>query len=256
METIEINGISLAYTHRGHGAPLVLIHGYPLDHTIWNEVLPLLEDSFDLILPDMRGFGESTTVGKPYSMDDMAGDIAGLLDHLGIQQAALAGHSMGGYLALAFARLYPNRTRGLGLVSSQTLADPPDRKQGRYDTAAQVAEKGVGLVAEAMSTKLSSDARNQSFVHGLIEEQSSAGVIGALKGMAERIDLTSLFASFEFPVVIVHGDADALIPVERAREMAIANANAKYFELAGVGHLPMMEDAKSTAEALKFLKLA
>src|SRR3990170_4714619 len=125
MEKIKVNDVELAYTRRGKGTPLVLLHGYPLDHHLWEEVAPLLEDTFDLILPDLRGFGESTTVGSPYTMDDYASDVAGLLNQLGIQKAAIAGHSMGGYVALAFARLYPERISGLGLVSSQVPADPP-----------------------------------------------------------------------------------------------------------------------------------
>src|SRR5690242_11958198 len=131
MEKINVKDIQLAYERRGKGTPLVLLHGYPLDHHLWDEVAPLLEDTFDVILPDLRGFGESTTVDSPYSMDDYASDIAGLLDQLGISKAAIVGHSMGGYAALAFARMYPERVSGLGLVSSQVLADPPERKDGR-----------------------------------------------------------------------------------------------------------------------------
>ncbi len=182
MNTISVNGINLAYARRGKGTPLVLIHGFPLDSTSWSEITPLLEDKFDIILPDLRGFGQSTTVETPYSMSDMADDIAGLLDHLGIEKAALAGHSMGGYVALAFAKKYPNRVSGLGLVSSQALADAPEGKERRYKTAADVAEKGVGVVAEAMTPKLSADARVQAFVRNVIEKQSKEGVIGALKG--------------------------------------------------------------------------
>ena len=153
MEKIKINDIELAYARRGKGTPLVLLHGFPLDHHLWDDVSSLLEDTFDLILPDLRGFGESTTLDAPYTMDDYASDIAGLLDQLGIQKAAVAGHSMGGYVALAFARLYPERVSGLALVSSQVLADPPDRKEGRYKSAADVAEKGIGGVVEAMTSK-------------------------------------------------------------------------------------------------------
>ena len=128
MKKISINGIELAYERHGKGASLVLLHGYPLDHHLWDEVVPLLKDTFDLIIPDLRGFGKSTTVDTPYTMNDFASDLAGLLDQLGIQKVAVAGHSMGGYVALAFAQLYPERVSGLALVSSQVLADPPDRK--------------------------------------------------------------------------------------------------------------------------------
>ena len=139
MKKISINGIELAYERHGKGASLILLHGYPLDHHLWNEVVPILKDTFDLIIPDLRGFGESTTVDTPYTMNDFASDLAGLLDQLGIQKAAIAGHSMGGYVALAYARLYPERVSAFALVSSQVLADPPDRKEGRYKSAADVA---------------------------------------------------------------------------------------------------------------------
>ena len=253
MEMATVNGVDLAYVRRGQGTPLVLIHGYPLDHSIWDDVLPLLEDSFTLIVPDLRGFGVSSGGTEPYGMDDYAADLAALLDQLGIDQAALAGHSMGGYVALAFARAYPARVRGLGLVSSQALADPPDRKEGRYKTAAEVEEKGVGGVAESMSAKMSSDQKLQAFAKELMGEQSVAGVSGALKAMAGRADSTDLLKTFQMPLVIIHGDADELIPADRARDMEAAVMQARLFILPGVGHLPMMQDPKATAEALKHL---
>lgn len=253
MEKVNINNVTLAYERRGRGTPLVLLHGYPLDHTIWNETAPFLEDQFDLILPDLRGFGDSTTVDSPYTMDSIAADIAGLLNHLGIEKTAIAGHSMGGYVALTFARLYPARVRGLGLISSQVPADPPDRKEGRYATAAQVSENGTVGVVEAMTPKLSTDQRVQSIVRGIMEKQSAAGVIGALKAMAERLDSTELLAAFKFPVVVLHGDADALIPAERAREVKAALAQAELAVLPGVGHMPMLEAPEATAAALRKL---
>jgi len=264
MEKISINGIQLAYARRGRGTPLVLLHGFPLDHHLWDDVLPLLEDTFDVTLPDLRGFGESTTIDTPYTMDDYASDIAGLLDQLGIQKAAIVGHSMGGYVALAFVRLYPERVRGLGLVSSQVLADPPDRKEGRYKSAADVAEKGIGGVVEAMTPKFTSDERLQAVARKSMERQKPAAYIGALKAMAERADSTTLLSSlrdgfasqggaFRFPVVIIHGDADALIPIDRAREVKKAVPEAHLVELNGAGHVPMMEAKEETADALKHL---
>jgi pimeloyl-ACP methyl ester carboxylesterase len=254
MEKINVNGISLAYDRRGKGTPLVLIHGFPFDHTTWDGTVALLEDAFDVILPDLRGFGQSTVVNETYTIDDMASDVAGLLEQLGIEKAAVVGHSMGGYVALAFTRSYPTHVRGLGLVSSQALADTPERKQGRYDMADKVSGNGVGVATDALAPKLSADPHVQEMVREVIMRQSQAGVSGALKAMAEREDSTSLLPLLKFAVVIVHGDADALIPVERGREMKEVITHAGFVELKGVGHMPMLEDVQRTAEALRLLK--
>src|SRR5215207_2731466 len=253
MEKVSVNGIQLAYDRRGTGNPLVLLHGFPLDHHLWDEVVPLLEDMFDIILPDLRGFGESTTADSPYSMDDYASDIAGLLDQLGIQKAAIVGHSMGGYAALAFVRRYPERVSGLGLVSSQVLADAPERKEGRYKSAADVSENGISSVVATMTPKFTADEELQSYARASMERQRPAAYIGALKAMAERADSTSLLSSFTFPVVVVHGDADALIPIDRAREVKDALHQVHLVEISGAGHMPMMEAKEKTAEALKHL---
>lgn len=250
MDTVAVNGINLAYTRLGKGTPLVLVHGFPLDSSSWNELIPYLKDHFDLILPDLRGFGKSTTVETPYTLSDMADDLAGLLDDLGVEKTALAGHSMGGYISLAFAKKYPQRVSGLGLIASQAAADAPEGKERRYKTAADVAEKGVGVVVDAMTPKLSADVRVQEFVRGVIERQSKQAVIGALKAMAEREDAMPILSSFNFPLVLIHGDADQLIPIERAKEIKSANPSATLLELKGAGHMPMMEFARQTADGL------
>jgi pimeloyl-ACP methyl ester carboxylesterase len=254
MEKISVNNITLAYERFGKEKPLMLIHGFPLDHTLWNETASLLKDDFALILPDLRGFGGSSTIDAQYTMSDMADDLAGLLDALGVEKTALAGHSMGGYVALAFAAKYPQRVSGLALIASQSIADTPERKEGRYKTAQQVAEKGVGIVADAMTAKFSNVAETQSVIRELILRQNKSGASGALKAMAEREDTTSMFASFDFPVLLIHGSADELIPVERAREAQALLPSAQLIELAEVGHAPMMDAAGKTAAALKWLK--
>ncbi len=250
MDKVNIDGINIAYARRGQGAPLVLIHGYPLDHTIWDEVAPLLARDFDVIMPDLRGFGESDVMEADDSILEYASDIAGLLTHLKIGKAYIAGHSMGGYVALAVARMYEERLSGLGLVSSQMAADTQERKAGRYATAAQVMKEGVQPVVEAMATKLSADPAIQDFVRGVISRQPAAGVASALRAMAGRPDSSDIFKQFPFPVVIVHGDADMLIPVERGQEMKDALPSAHYVELPGAGHMPMMENPKRVSEAL------
>ena len=253
MEKVNVNDIQMAYARRGDGPPLVLLHGFPLDHHLWDEVVPLLDSTFDVITPDLRGFGESTISDPQPSMDDYASDIAELLDQLEIAKAAIVGHSMGGYVALAFARLYPDRVSGLGLVSSQVLADTPERKEGRYKSAADVEANGISSVVEAMSPKFTSDEKLQEYARDLMGQQQPAAYIGALKAMAERSDSTPLLASFHFPIVVVHGDSDSLIPIDRAREVKAAISQAHVVEIPGAGHIPMMEAKEKTAEALKHL---
>jgi 3-oxoadipate enol-lactonase len=253
MLKTNVNGITIAYERSGHGTPLVLIHGYPFDHTIWGPVLPLLENDFDLLLPDLRGFGESDTVSTPYLLDDMAADLAALLDSICIGKAVLTGHSMGGYIALAFARKNPERVLGLGLVASQALADTPEKKAGRYQEAEHILASGVKEVAESMSSKLTANPSLQATLKELILLQRPKGLAGALRAMAERPDSTPFLAEFDFPVSIVHGLADGLMPVERARAVRAAVKEGCLVEIEGVSHMPMMEAPQATAKALKRL---
>jgi pimeloyl-ACP methyl ester carboxylesterase len=111
----------------------------------------------------------------------------------------------------------------------------------------------VGVIAEAMTPKLSANARVQAFVRTVIERQTPSAVIGALKAMAEREDLMSHLSSVTYPVTLIHGNADVLIPIERAKEIKAILPSAQFVELQGAGHMPMMEFAKETAAGLKFL---
>lgn len=254
MNKVNVNGIELAYERRGKGTPLVLVHGFPLDRSIWADVIPLLENDFDLILPDLRGFGKSTTTILPYSMRDIASDLAGLLDTLGLEKTAFAGHSMGGYVALAFAKAFPSRISGLALLASQAAGDAPERKEGRYKTASDVEGNGVQPIADSMTDKLSTYQQVRDFVLPLILKQGIPAVTGALKAMAEREDMTAFITTFSGKLVLVHGDRDELIPVERAREIKALVSGAELFELKGAGHMPMMEEPAKTAEALRRLR--
>ncbi len=262
MLKATVSAIVLAYERCGRGTPLVLIHGHPLDRAIWGSVVPFLENDFDLILPDLRGFGQSETVRPPrpgsgqasYLLPDMAADIAALLDHLKIEKAAIAGHSMGGYIALAFACAFPERVRGLGLVASHVFADPPERRPARYETAAEIEKRGLGILADTFPAKLTADASLQPALREIILRQSVHGVAESLRAMAERADSSALVAGFNFPVVVLHGTADMLIPVERAREAKALAEKIHLVEIEGAGHMPMMEAPQKTAEALRVLK--
>ena len=252
-EKLNIDGTNIVFTRRGKGTPLVLLHGYPLDRTIWNDLAHMLVDEFDLIMPDMRGFGESDVMEADRSIIGYASDVAGLLERIGIRKAHVAGHSMGGYVALAFARQYPRQTAGIGLVASQELADNEERKSARHATAHQILEDGVNSVVEGMTPKLSARPEVQALVRNIIARQRPMGLAVALDAMAGRPDSTEVLKSFTGPAVIIHGTSDELIPVERAREMRLLLPSAHYLELPGVGHMPMIENPAAVAEALRFL---
>ncbi len=254
MLKTTVNGNQLAYERRGNGFPLVLIHGYPLDHSIWEKVVPILENDFDLILPDLRGFGQSDVVPTPFEVADMAEDIAALLDLLKIEKAAIAGHSMGGYVALAFNQRHPTRLLGMGLVASQVLADATEKKIGRAREAEDILAHGIGNVAETMSIKLTDDPILQSRLKGIILQQRPPGLAGALLAMAGRLDSTPLLPSLDIPFVVVHGLEDKLIPVERTRAIKGLLKNGFFSEIEGAGHMPMMEAPQVTAEALLKIK--
>jgi len=254
MDTASVNGVRIAYSRSGSGKPLVLIHGFPFDSSIWDEVVPLLEGSFDLIRPDVRGFGESTTVGTVYSITDMADDIAGLIDSMDLEKVVVAGHSMGGYVALAFAKKYPSRVSGLALISSQARADTPERREGRYKEAKEVEKNGTGFIVDGMIAKLSSNERVQNSLRNVMSKQKIPGVIGALKAMAEREDTTEMIAPIKYPLVLIHGGADVLIPIDRAQEIRAILPSSHMIELPGVCHMPMLESPEGTAKALKLLK--
>jgi pimeloyl-ACP methyl ester carboxylesterase len=228
----------------------VLIHGFPLDHSMWDGLLPLLS-GIDVIAPDLRGFGASAIMDGAYTITDMADDVIALLDALKIEKAALVGHSMGGYVALAAARKFPERIAGLGLVATQALADAPERKAGRYETAEKVGAQGSVVVADAMAPKLSAIPGNVPALREIILRQPPAGVIGALAAMAERPDSTDILPAFKFPVAIIHGLADALIPPDRSREMKALIPQASLVEIPNAGHMPMWDAPGETAKALR-----
>jgi pimeloyl-ACP methyl ester carboxylesterase len=253
MKKITINGNSLAYERRGKGTPLLLVHGFPLDHRSWQPLLGHLETGFDIILPDLRGFGQSDTPPGVYQVEAMAADLLALLDALHIQKTCIAGHSMGGYVSLAFARIAVDRVLGLGMIGSQAIADTPERRDGRYSTAQQVALDGVSVVV-GMAEKLSANPDHIPFFRELILSQPPQGVMAALKAMAERPDSTALLPSLHFPVVLVHGLMDALISPERSRDMKALLPQAELMELPGVGHSPPIEAPYETALALQKLR--
>lgn len=245
--------VQLYYEEFGKGFPVVFLHGFPFDHTIWEPLVPLMTDKARLILPDLRGHGRSPVPDGIYSMRLLAEDVLNLMNTLKIDTAILVGHSMGGYASLAFAQAYPHRLAGLGLVCTQAGADVPERRQARYQMAEEVRRKGVKVVAENMAPKVTKNPDQVKPLLKLILQNKPKGIIASLKGMAERPDALEWLSTISIPSVVLAGGADGLVPLERAQTVAQLLGKAWFVELPGVGHMPMMEAPQATADALNQL---
>ncbi len=251
---MKMEPVKLYYEEVGQGMPIVLVHGYPLDHSIWKETAERLARYARVILPDLRGYGKSPRTDGVYSMRLMADDLLMMLDSLGIDKVIMAGHSMGGYITLEFAHSHPDRLAGLGLIASQTAGDGMEKRQNRLATADKVHKKGIEVVAESMSKMLTGVGSMQQELLALIRACASReGVEGALRGMADRADSTERLASMSVPAVVIHGTQDAIIPLEKAQEAAQLLPWGWLVKLEGAGHMPMMEHPDATADALREL---
>jgi tRNA nucleotidyltransferase/poly(A) polymerase/pimeloyl-ACP methyl ester carboxylesterase len=242
--------VTLHYEEQGTGIPLILVHGFPLDHTIWLPVANKLQKETRVIMPDLRGFGRSPVPSGTGSMRAMADDLLFLMDHLGIQKAMLAGHSMGGYVCLAFALAYPHRINGLALVASQASADKPEKRQARLVQAEEVQRKGIQTMAEAMALKLTNRPEIQTDLLKLMLQTDKKGWIAALHGMAEREDFSDRLPLIKVPTLVIAGMQDVLIPFEKAQEMADQLPSGWLEGIQNAGHMPMMEEPEGVAQAL------
>lgn len=236
----------------GKGKVLTLLHGYPFDHTIWLELVPELGQEARLILPDLRGHGKSPAPAGKYSMKAMAEDVLRLLDSLNIEKTVVAGHSMGGYIALAMARDYPQRVDGLVLVASHAYADPPEKREARLKSIQVVKKEGkVTGVVSSMPEKLTYNDKVEVKCRELIGKANPNGVMGALAGMAERPDSMDFLKSTDIPLMIIAGQDDQIIPIQTSREMAGQMKKPWLVEIAGAGHMLMLDQPKKTAHALE-----
>ena len=240
--------LNLHFEERGSGLPILLIHGFPLSGRMWTAQLEKLSKSARVLVPDMPGFGDSPIRESAPSVDQYAEDCLAVLDALDIMEpAVIGGLSMGGYIALAAARLVPMRIRGLILVSTRAGADSTEGKAGRDKTIAQVKERGASVVAESMYPKLLSPESYQSKpaiaaeLQEIMKEVTPDGVVGALTAMRDRQDSTNLLPNLHMPVLIIHGKDYQVIPHAEAEAMSKAIPHNDLHLLDKAGHLPNLE---------------
>ena len=253
-----VNDIRLHYVQAGQGIPLLMVHGYPFDHTLWQPQMGVLSDIAQVIAPDLRGFGKSDAPEGVCTMAAYADDLAALLDTLKIERAVVCGLSMGGYIALAVWKKYASRVRGLILVDTRAGADSPAARQGRLDMVEQVKQHGSKPAADAMLPRLLTEATRQSrpdlveLARAMMLRQSPGGIIGAQLGMSERPDSTPILPTINVPTLAVFGDQDVITPAEtEGRSLAAAIPGAELVIIPNAGHLANLEQPKVFNAAIR-----
>ncbi len=252
---VSIGDTSLAVQICGSGAPLVLLHAFPLDHTMWHRVLSLANHA-RLIIPDQRGFGRSTCNDSEkspiVSITQLADDVAKLLDALDIEEpATIAGISMGGYVAQHVAVRYPEKVSRIILIDTKFSADTPEARSTRADLAATVGRVGQQVLADAMVPNLlaATDtarsqperAANEEFLRKLISEQSVATIQAALQALADRPDMTKDMQHLEKPVLLICGSEDTITPPAVMKSMEKILLQGRLLIVSDAGHLVPLE---------------
>lgn len=250
MQT-SVNGINLAYSDRGTGLPMVFLHAFPLNRTMWTQQEAALSSRFRVITIDLRGHGESDAPLWHYRLDQAADDVRALLDHLSIRQAVFVGLSMGGYILFAFYRQFADRVKGMVLADTKAQADTPEGKAGRFQMAQIAYKQGPSAIADIMIPKLLSPATIQSkpelvqHVRTMIEGNQISGIAGDLMAMAERPDSVPLLKQIACPTQIIVGELDQATPPADATLMAEQIPNAKLAIIPNAAHLANLEQPEA-----------
>lgn len=242
----DVNDVRIFYRDAGSGLPILLVHGFPLDGELWRPQIDGLAGDYRIIVPDLRGFGQSMPSVEA-TMEEYAADLAALLDELGVDSAVVVGLSMGGYVALAFERLYSERLLGLVLVDTRAQADSREARAGRVTTALRVKEHGSAVLADDMLEKLLSPAARErqpelvETVREMIARQPVEGVVAALHGMAGRPDSRPMLGEVSVPTLVVVGADDPITPESDAQAMVDAIPGAELHVLPRAAHLSNLE---------------
>jgi pimeloyl-ACP methyl ester carboxylesterase len=241
-----VNDTEIAFDDIGSGLPVVFLHAFPLNRTMWEPQIGALVAEARCIPIDFRGFGDSAA-SPPYTMDRYADDVAAVLDALSIERAVVVGLSMGGYAAFALWRRHRARIRGLVLADTRAVADTPDGLEKRRETIRVAETQGTTAVANmqiaGLVGKSTRDKRPDIYdaLHRMIAQGGVEGIIGGARAMMSRPDSTATLATIDVPTLIVVGEEDAITPRKDAEALHRGIAGSRLEVLEKAGHLSNVE---------------
>jgi 3-oxoadipate enol-lactonase len=257
------SGVEIAYYSIGSSgesgtdgrSAAVFLHGFCGSSAYWAEVLPLLAGQGRVIVPDLRGHGESSApTDEVYTMESFADDLEALLQSLGIETILLFGHSLGGYITAAFAERYPHRLKGLSLVHSTAQADGDEAKANRDKAAANIASDGLEPFVEGLIPKLFAPdhlktmADTVESIKAIGRSGSAHGAAATARGMKERPDRTAVLSQSGLRVLLIAGEKDGIIPPDKTFSVDGPSVSRVLVEKAG--HMSMVEAPKALAGAI------
>jgi pimeloyl-ACP methyl ester carboxylesterase len=262
----NVDGVRLNCEDRGSGPPIVLLHGFPLDHTMWDEQIGALSSRFRVIAPDLRGLGKSQLADGDYDlgvgMERYAKDVISLLDWLQVlEPVVVAGFSMGGYVAWQLALRWPDRVRAIIPCDTRAAGDADEARAGRIKMAEAVMQQGNATPALPMVAKLlaphTQEARPDIVdrVRTTIMRQRPEGIAAAQRGMARRADVRGRLDTITADSLCIVGVADAISPPAEMHEIARLLAKSgpddvRIAEIENAGHLTPMENPTAVTEAI------
>ncbi|MEC4672664.1 MAG: alpha/beta fold hydrolase, partial [Nitrospirota bacterium] len=252
----RINGIDLAYSDEGHGPPVIFLHAFPLNRTMWTPQVEALQSYYRVITIDLRGHGKSDAPMWRYSLEQFADDVIGLLQHLSITQATFVGLSMGGYILFAVYGKYAKYVQALVFADTRAQGDTPEGKAARFSMAQIAYKRGVTAIADLMLSKLLSPAAlstkadliNQ--LRAMITGNQVSGIIGDLMAMEERSDSTDLLQKITCPTLVLAGEDDVASPPAEVRFIADHITGAEFACIPQAGHMSNMENPEAFNAAL------
>jgi pimeloyl-ACP methyl ester carboxylesterase len=256
-KTIVYRSRSIHYREEGEGFPVLLIHGLAEDSALWDEQVVSLRKDYRLIVPDLPGSGRSPLLSGEPSIDELADAVKALCDGAGVGQCILIGHSMGGYIALAFAEKYPDRLRAFGLFHSTAYADSEEKKATRRKTIDFIRKNGSpAFMRQSVPNLLSESTRQDrpAIMKGLIDRYSDfqpESLIYYHEAMIRRPDRVSVLQHFTGPVLFIIGGQDKAVPLEHALQQCHIPALSQVTILENAGHMGMLEDSQRSNRVLQ-----
>ena len=255
MPVVNHNGRKINFFSRGKGEPIVFLHGFCEDLSVWEDFTSVFKKN-KIVGIDLPGFGQSDTLENP-SVDTFADSVKAVLDFLEIKKCTLIGHSMGGYVSLTFAKKYESRLNGLGIFHSHPFADSEEKKAGRLKGIEFIKKNGHYHYIKQLFPNLfppSFVSSNNFLINQLIHQASSfqaKGIIGGLELMMNRPDQTDVLKNINCPVLFIVGKKDDVVPQQGSIEQTAMPAISHIHLLENVGHMGMFEAKEEVQKIIK-----